>query len=80
MSSRPPEHDRRSGPRFYTLAEAARILEVSPKTLRAAIAAGHIPAIRVGPKAVRIPAAALELVPADEGAESDRNPYPWLGA
>lgn len=45
--------------RYYTLAEAARILNVHPKTLRKAIRSGVIPAVRVGPKAVRIPAEAL---------------------
>lgn len=47
-------------PAYYTLAEAARRLNVHPKTLRKAIRAGTIPVVRIGPKAVRIPAYALE--------------------
>jgi excisionase family DNA binding protein len=42
------------GRRFYTVPEAARLLEVSPATLWRWIATRRLPAYRVGPRRIRI--------------------------
>lgn len=39
---------------FYTVAEAARLLEVSPATLWRWIAMHRLPAYRVGPRRIRV--------------------------
>lgn len=40
--------------KFYTVPEAARLLEVSPSTIWRWIQADKLPAFRVGPRAIRI--------------------------
>jgi excisionase family DNA binding protein len=45
--------------RFITPAEAAEILRVSTDTVHRLISAGALPAIRVSPRIVRIPAPAF---------------------
>jgi excisionase family DNA binding protein len=45
--------------RLYSVAEAADELNVSTKTIRRYISQGHLTAIRVGPRLLRIPAASL---------------------
>jgi excisionase family DNA binding protein len=39
---------------YYTVADAARLLQVSPSTVWRWIAAGRLPAQRLGPKTIRI--------------------------
>jgi excisionase family DNA binding protein len=46
--------------RFVTPAEAATVLRVSPDTVLRLISAGTLPAIRVSPRLIRIPAPAFE--------------------
>ncbi len=41
-------------PRYLTIAEAADASSVTPKTVRRWIAAGLLPAVRLGPRVVRI--------------------------
>jgi excisionase family DNA binding protein len=48
---------------YLTAAEAASHLGISLRTVRRRIADGSLPSVRIG-RAVRIPAAALELLPA----------------
>lgn len=43
-----------NGRRFYTIPEAARLLEVSPATLWRWIATRRLPAYRVGPRRIRV--------------------------
>lgn len=54
---------------FLTVAEAARVWRVSPVTVYRKVAAGSIPAIRVGggDGPIRIPASAVETSPAHVG-------------
>jgi excisionase family DNA binding protein len=62
------------GDEFYTVAQAARLLGVSPATVWRWIVAGKLPAYRVGPRRIRIrkedlgrvitPARRQDLVPA----------------
>jgi excisionase family DNA binding protein len=40
--------------RYYTVAGAAQLLHVSPSTVWRWIAAGRLPALRLGPKTIRI--------------------------
>jgi excisionase family DNA binding protein len=47
-------------PRFLTPAEAATVLRVSTDTVLRLISAGTLPAIRVSPRLIRIPAPAFE--------------------
>lgn len=47
-------------PAFATIAEAADLLQVSPKTVRRYIAAGRLTAVRIGPRLVRVELASLE--------------------
>ena len=64
---------------FYTVSEAARLLEVSPVTIWRWIESGRLPAYRLGPKNIRIrkedlesmikPARAKEVTMNKEGAE-----------
>lgn len=44
----------RKAPTLVSVAEAAEILGVNPKTLRRWIAAGRLEAYRVGPRALRV--------------------------
>lgn len=46
----------------FTIAEAARRKQVTPRTIRRWIAAGVLPAYRVGPKLIRIKPADLDAV------------------
>ena len=46
--------------RFVTPAEAATVLRVSTDTVLRLISAGTLPAIRVSPRLIRIPAPAFE--------------------
>lgn len=48
--------------RFYTVKEAAEILNVSIPTLRKAIDSGQIPSVTVGEKTVRIPKQAIDRI------------------
>lgn len=48
--------------RFYDVAEVARLLRVSPSTVRRWIAAGTLVAHRVGPRAIRIRKEELERI------------------
>lgn len=41
-------------PQYITVAEAAEYLKCSPRTVRAFIADGRIPAYRIGPRLIRI--------------------------
>lgn len=47
---------------YYTVSEAARILDVSPSTVWRWIEADKLPAYRVGPRAIRIKKQDLEAV------------------
>lgn len=61
------ENDRR----FYTVPEAARLLEVSPVTLWRWIAMHRLPAYRVGPRRIRIKREDLEaLIQPAQGREA----------
>ena len=58
-------------PEFYTLQEAATVLNVDPRTLRKAIDDGFIPSVMLGEKTVRIPVAGLrELWAKTEGVRT----------
>jgi excisionase family DNA binding protein len=50
------------GRRFYTVPEAARLLEVSPATLWRWIATRRLPAYRVGPRRIRVRREDLEAL------------------
>lgn len=50
-------------PRFYSVAEAARILGAAPVTLYRAIRAGEFPAVRIRGRLI-VPASALEALSA----------------
>jgi excisionase family DNA binding protein len=50
-------------PRFYSVAEAARILGAAPVTLYRAIRAGEFPAVRIRGRLI-VPASALEAMSA----------------
>jgi excisionase family DNA binding protein len=52
-----------SAPRFYSVAEAARILGAAPVTLYRAIRAGEFPAVRIRGRLI-VPASALEAMSA----------------
>lgn len=54
----PPETERP----FYTVAEAARMLQVSPSTIWRWIEAERLPAYRVGPRRIRLRKEDLEKV------------------
>ncbi len=41
-------------PRLLTLAEAAEVLRVSAKTVRRRIEGGDLPAVRLGPRTLRV--------------------------
>lgn len=45
-----------TGKTYLTLQEAATLYKVSPRTLRRRIAEGHLDAVRVGPRSIRISA------------------------
>src|SRR4051812_32055628 len=47
---------------FYTVAEAARVLEVNPSTIWRWIEARQLPAVRVGPRSIRIRKLDLEAM------------------
>lgn len=55
--------DDASAPRFYSVAEAARILGAAPVTLYRAIRAGEFPAVRIRGRLI-VPASALEAMSA----------------
>lgn len=55
--------DNASAPRFYSVAEAARILGAAPVTLYRAIRAGEFPAVRIRGRLI-VPASALEAMSA----------------
>ncbi|MDD7942509.1 helix-turn-helix domain-containing protein [Actinomycetospora lutea] len=55
--------DEASVPRFYSVAEAARILGAAPVTLYRAIRAGEFPAVRIRGRLI-VPASALEAMSA----------------
>lgn len=55
--------DEASAPRFYSVAEAARILGAAPVTLYRAIRAGEFPAVRIRGRLI-VPASALEAMSA----------------
>jgi excisionase family DNA binding protein len=48
-------------PRFYSVAQVARMLGMSPMTLYRAIAAGHFPAVRIRGRLI-VPAKAIEAM------------------
>jgi len=48
--------------RYHTVASAARLLQVSPSTVWRWIAAGRLPARRLGPKTIRIAQADLDAL------------------
>lgn len=50
------------GRRFYTVPEAARLLQVSPATLWRWIAMQRLPAYRVGPRRIRVKREDLEAL------------------
>jgi excisionase family DNA binding protein len=47
---------------WLTVAEFARRLSLSERTVLRMLADGKIPAVRVGPRLVRIPASALDAI------------------
>jgi len=47
---------------FYTVAEAARVLDVNPSTIWRWIEARQLPAVRVGPRSIRIRKQDLEAL------------------
>lgn len=55
--------DENPTPRFYSVAEAARILGAAPVTLYRAIRAGEFPAVRIRGRLI-VPAKALEAMTA----------------
>jgi excisionase family DNA binding protein len=55
--------------RFVTPAEAASVLRVSTDTVLRLISAGTLPAIRVSPRLIRIPAPAFEAYQRGKDAE-----------
>jgi excisionase family DNA binding protein len=57
-------------PFLLTVSEAATVLAVAPCTVRAMVAAGSLPSVRVG-RAVRIPEAAVRAIasPRAKGGE-----------
>lgn len=60
---------------YLTVAQASKLIQVSERCLRERIAAGEVPAVRIG-RLVRIPSnALLELTPASEKVKtaSDRS-------
>ncbi len=58
--------------RFFKVAEVARVLGVSERTIRSGIRRGSIPAVRVGlERAVRVPATFIEKLER-AGASSHR--------
>jgi excisionase family DNA binding protein len=59
-----------SGPTFYTVPEAARLLRVDPATIYRAIRADQFPAIRIPSRCI-VPARALEAM-AEEVAASGK--------
>ncbi len=68
----------REGPRFYTVAEAARILRVSPMTLYRAIGDGEFPALRVRTRLI-VPAKIVDdMAAAAIEAHSTVRPADWL--
>jgi excisionase family DNA binding protein len=60
--------------RYYTVAGAARLLHVSPSTVWRWIAAGRLPAKRLGPKTIRI--ASEDLIALEQPARADREESP----
>jgi excisionase family DNA binding protein len=57
----PPGRENGSAGRCYCgIAEAARYLDVSPKTIRKAIANGTLPAYRWGPRVLKVKLADLD--------------------
>ena len=59
-----------NGRRFYTVPEAARLLEVSPVTIWRWIAMHRLPAYRVGPRRIRVKREDLEaLIQPTQGRE-----------
>lgn len=58
-----------TSPRFYTLGEAAAILNVNPSTISRQCAAGKFPHVRVG-RTVRIPVAEVERLERGEPMRS----------
>jgi excisionase family DNA binding protein len=55
--------------RFHTVPEAAKILRVTQSHLRKLIREGALPAIRLGPKTVRIPGKVLRNLAAPTAEE-----------
>lgn len=64
-----PEDVQASPARFYTLAEAAAILNINPSTLSRQCAAGTFPHVRVG-RTVRIPMAEVDRLERGEPQRS----------
>jgi excisionase family DNA binding protein len=58
--------------RYYTVTSAARLLQVSPSTIWRWIAAGRLPAKRLGPKTIQIAREDLDALaqPAHEAAKN----------
>ena len=49
-------------PRFMTLKQAGQVYSVSDRTLRRRIADGTLPAVRVGPRSIRVAAEDVEAL------------------
>ena len=60
----PVDEDRTTRNQLRTVRQASRLLEISPHTLRAWIAAGKVEAVRLG-RAVRVPMVEIERLIAD---------------
>jgi excisionase family DNA binding protein len=83
MVSRTPAHPPKGGTaEYYTVAQAAQLLQVSPSTVWRWIERGTLAAYRVGPKAMRIRKQDLALViqpaarPRKEMKEEEPNTTP----
>lgn len=63
------EHSDEQRARFYTLKEAAAILNVNPSTISRQCAAGTFPHVRIG-RTVRIPVAEVERLERGEPART----------
>jgi excisionase family DNA binding protein len=46
-------------PELLTVGQAAKVLQISRAGAYAHAAAGHLPTVRVGPRSIRVPRAAL---------------------
>lgn len=57
-----PSHTRsaEAATALWTVSQAARHLSLHPSTVRRLVASGALPALRLGPRSIRIDAAAIE--------------------